>query len=124
VEHAQQQVLRLKRCEELGINCMIQAGTASPIHAGKRWQDAVLQPRFLFAVSDRRSARSYEDHQGYGALGSIAIQYSAAGADEIWEKGEFNKVREWCKIVRIGCSGWRQRPYPEAFMKWRTRAGT
>ena len=52
------------------------------------------------------------------AVGPIAIHYSAAGADNIWRRGEFNKVREWCKIVRdtgrlVGVNG----HLPEAFMK-------
>jgi hypothetical protein len=52
------------------------------------------------------------------AVGPIAIHYSAAGADEIYRRGEFNKVREWCKIVRdTGCLVGVNGHLSEAFMK-------
>jgi hypothetical protein len=52
------------------------------------------------------------------AVGPIAIHYSAAGADEMWRRGEFGKVREFCKIVRdtgvlVAVNG----HIPEAFMQ-------
>jgi hypothetical protein len=115
----QQQVLRLKRCEELGINCMIQARDRIAKYNAENGGKMLFCNQGSYSRFPTGEVRDpTKTIKDMAALGSIAIQYSAAGADEIWRRGEFNKVREWCKIVRdtgalVGVNG----HIPEAFMK-------
>jgi hypothetical protein len=114
-----QQMLEFKRCEELGINLRIQ--TRDQINQYNKQYGG----KMLFSSQGgfpRAPDGSVQDPtkliKEMAALGPIAIHYSAAGADNIWRRGEFNKVREWCKIVRdtgvlVGVNG----HLPEAFMK-------
>jgi hypothetical protein len=115
----QQQALVYKHCEQLGINLRIQTDDEinqyNKEHGGKMLfcsQDSYSR----FPTGEVRDpARLIKT---MAARGPIAIQYSAAGADEIWRRGEFNKVREWCKIVRdtgvlVGVNG----HIPEMFMQ-------
>jgi len=113
------QVQKYKRCEELGINWMVQAGDRiaqyNKEHGGK----------MLFSnqggygrSSDGKVLDPTKQIKAMAALGSAAIQYGAAAADDIWRRGEFNKVREWCKIVRdTGCLVGVNGHIPEQFMK-------
>ena len=116
---SEQQMQEFKHCEELGINLRIQ--TRDQINKYKK----EFGGKMLFSSQGfysrfptgevRDPTKSIKD---MAALGPIAIHYSAAGADEIWRRGEFNKVREFCKIVRdtgvlVGVNG----HIPEAFMK-------
>jgi hypothetical protein len=114
-----QQMLEFKRCEELGINLRIQ--TRDQINqynkefGGKMlFSSQGFYSRFPTGEV-RDPTKSIKD---MAAAGPIAIHYSAAGTDEIWRRGEFNKVREFCKIVRdTGCLVGVNGHIPEAFMK-------
>jgi hypothetical protein len=109
----QQQVQRLKHCEELGINCMVQA------------RDRIAQynkengGKMLFCNSVGLSGPDPQKAlKDAAALGAIAIHYSASGADNMWRRGQFSKIREWAKMVRdtgalVAVNG----HIPEAFMK-------
>jgi hypothetical protein len=84
-----------KHCEELGINLRVQTrdqiNQYNKEHGGK----------MLFSSS---SGLSGADPAGtlkkVAATGPIAIHYSASGADAMWRRGQFSKIREWAKMVR------------------------
>jgi len=115
----EQQVQRYKRCEELGINCMVQAGGRIAQYNKEHGGKMLFCNQGSFSRSPDGSVQDPTKLiKEMAALGSIAIHYSAAGADEIWRRGEFNKVREWCKIVRgTGCLVGVNGHLPEAFME-------
>ena len=114
----EQQMQVFKHCEELGINLRIQTrdqiNQYNKEYGGKMLFSCNSDSRFA-----GRKRRSHEKPlRKLAALGPIAIHYSASGADDIWRRGQFNKVREWCKIVRdtgvlVGVNG----HIPEMFMK-------
>jgi hypothetical protein len=115
----EQEMRVFKRCDELGINLRIQ--TRDQINK----YNAQYGGKMLFSSQDSfkwNQDGSVQDPtkaiKEMAALGPIAIHYSAVGSDEAWRRGEFNKVREWCKIVRdmgvlVGVNG----HFPEMFMK-------
>jgi hypothetical protein len=115
----EQEMLTFKRGEELGINMRVQ--TTDQINE----YNAKYGGKMLFSSQgsySRSSDGKVQDPKKLikemAARGPIAIHYSAAGADEIWRRGEFDKVREWCKIVRdTGCLVGVNGHLPEAFMK-------
>jgi hypothetical protein len=115
----EQEMLRYKRCDELGINLRIQ--TRDQINEyNKKFGGKMLfssQGSFEFS-SDGKVEDPTQQIKEMAARGPIAIHYTAAGADNIWRRGQFDKVREWCKIVRdtgvlVGVNG----HLPEMFMK-------
>jgi len=115
----EQEMLTFKRCEELGINLRVQ--TRDEINE----YNAKFGGKMLFSsqgsymrTSDGKVIDPTKQIKEMAARGPIAIHYSAAGADEIWRRGEFNKVREWCKIVRdTGCLVGVNGHLPEQFVK-------
>jgi hypothetical protein len=115
----EQQMLSFKRCEELGINMRIQ--TTDQINQ----YNAKYGGKMLFtcnAFSPIQPDGSVGDPRPMlkklVALGPIAIHYSAAGADDIWRRGQFNKVREFCKIVQdMGVLACVNGHIPEMYMK-------
>ena len=115
----EQQVQIFKHCEELGINLRIQTrdqiNQYNKEHGGKLlFTSQGAHTRFPTGEV-RDPTRVIKD---MAAVGPIAIHYAASGTDEIWRRGEFNKVREWCKIVRdTGCLVGVNGHIPESFMK-------
>jgi hypothetical protein len=115
----EQQMQRYKHAEELGINCMVQARDRIAQY-NKEYGGKMLfcnQGSYSrFPTGEVRDPT--KEIKEMAALGSIAIHYSAAGADNMWRRGEFNKIREWCKIVRdTGCLVGVNGHLPEAFMQ-------
>ena len=115
----EQQMKVFKHCEELGINLRIQTrdqiNQYNKEHGGKLLFSSQGSYSRFPTGEVRDPTKIIKD---MAALGPIAIHYSAAGADDIWRRGEFNKVREWCKIVRdTGCLVGVNGHLPEAFMK-------
>jgi hypothetical protein len=112
-------MLMFKRCEELGINLRVQ--TRDQIKEYNAKYDGKMlfsnQGSYRFS-SDGKAEDPTELIKGMAAGGPIAIHYSAAGADDIWRRGQWDKVREWCKIVRdTGCLVGVNGHLPEQFAK-------
>jgi hypothetical protein len=93
-----------KHCEELGINCMVQAGGRiakyNAEHGGK----------MLFACSGTAMldkggnvldpSKSIQAMAQLGPIGIHHAGYGESGSDAMWRKGRLNKVREYCKMAR------------------------
>jgi hypothetical protein len=115
----QQQVQIYKHCEELGINLRIQTRDQIVKYNAEYGGKMLFSSQGSYSRFPTGEVRDPTKLiKDMAAVGPIAIHYSAAGADEIYRRGEFNKVREWCKIVRdtgvlVGVNG----HLPEAFMK-------
>jgi hypothetical protein len=108
-----------KRCEELGINLRVQTRNEineyNAKYGGKLLFTSQGSYRFASDVKVEDPTKLIKD---MAALGPIGIHYSAAGADDIWRRGQFDKVREWCKMVRdTGCLVGVNGHFPEMFMK-------
>lgn len=115
----EQQMQTFKHCEELGINMRIQTQNQineyNQKHGGK----------MLFSCN-ANSPINPDGSVGdptpllkkLAALGPIGIHYSAAGADDIWRRGHFNKVREFVKIVQgMGILACVNGHFPEMYKK-------
>ena len=96
----EQQMRVFKHCEELGINLRVQ--TRDQINQyNKEYGGKMLFSSKRLSRSPDGSVRDpRKPIKKMAANGPIAIHYSASGADDMWRRGEFKKVREWCKIVR------------------------
>ena len=89
-----------KHCEELGINCM-ESGRRIPKYNEEKGG------KMLFTFAARRlwadgNARSLETKE-IAERGAIGIHHGGAGetgTDAWWRKGQLDRVREWCKMVR------------------------
>jgi hypothetical protein len=115
----EQQMLSFKRCEELGINMRIQ--TREQINEyNKRFNGKML---FTCNASnpilpDGSVGDPRERLKTNAAYGPIAIHYSASGADDIWRRGHFDKVRDFCKMVQdMGLLTCVNGHIPEMYMK-------
>ena len=89
-----------KHCEELGINCMEAGGIVAKYNAE-------FGGKMLF--STRGSAKlegstmPWREPKAIAKTGPIAIHHlghGEAGTDAWWRRGQLNKVREYCKMVR------------------------
>ncbi len=115
----EQEMKVLKRCDELGINLRIQTRDQVNKYNAQYGGKMLFSSQGSYAWSpDGKAQDPTKLIKDMAALGPIAIHYSAAGADDIWRRGQFDKVREWCKIVRdtgvlVGVNG----HFPEMFMK-------
>ena len=115
----EQQMRYFKHCEELGINLRIQ--TQDQINK----YNAEYGGKMLFSCNgfcpiqpDGSAGDPRPMLKKLAALGPIAIHYSASGADDMWRRGQFNKVREFCKIVQdMGLLAAVNGHIPEMFMK-------
>jgi len=105
----------LKHCDELGINLRIQ--TQNQVNDYNKQNDGHM----MFSCNSglgRRGTDPRETLKKLVALGPIAIHYAASAADDIWRRGEFNKVRDWCKMVQdLGVLVCVNGHIPEMFMK-------
>jgi hypothetical protein len=109
----------LGHCEELGINVRIQ--TQNQVNQYNQDHNG----KMLFTCNSglARSGDPKEALKKVAALGPIAIHYSASGADHMWRSGQFNKVREFCKIVQdLGLLACVNGHIPEMFMKMEDEA--
>jgi len=91
----------LKRCDELGINVRIQ--TQDQVNQYNKQYDGHV----LFTCNascpilpDGSIGDPRPMLKKLAALGPIAIHYAASASDDIWRRGQVNKVREFCKIVQ------------------------
>ena len=65
-----------------------------------------------------RTGNPAEALKKVAATGPIAIHYSASGADNMWRRGEFKRIREWAKMVRdTGVLSCVNGHIPEMFME-------
>jgi hypothetical protein len=109
----EQQVLRLKSCDELGINLRVQ--TRDEINQYNKEHGGKMLFSSSVGLSGPDPKKALKDA---AALGPIAIHYSASGADNMWRRGQFSKIREWAKMVRdLGVLVAVNGHIPEAFMK-------
>jgi hypothetical protein len=115
----EQQMLSYKRCEELGINMRIQTreqiNEYNKKYGGKMLFTCNASNPILpdGSVGDPR-----ERLKTNAAYGPIAIHYSASGADDIWRRGHFDKVRDFCKMVKdMGLLTCVNGHFPEMYMK-------
>jgi len=115
----EQQMQTFKRCEELGINLRVQTRNEINEYNAKYGGKLLFSSQGSFRFSsDGKVEDPTKLIKDMAALGPIAIHYSAAGADDIWRRGQFDKVREWCKMVRdTGCLVGVNGHFPEQFMK-------
>jgi hypothetical protein len=93
-----------KHCEELGINCMEQAedrvAKYNAEHGGKMLFSCTNEVEL---GKDGSWIDPTPSIKATAALGPIAIHHPGwgeSGTDAMWRKGQLNKVRDWCKIVR------------------------
>jgi len=91
----------LKHCDELGINVRIQ--TQNQVNDYNKQFDGHM----LFTCNasnpigpDGSVGDPRPRLKALAALKPIAIHYAASAADDIWRRGQVNKVREFCKIVQ------------------------
>jgi len=93
-----------KHCEELGINCMTQAGNRiaryNAEHGGKMLFSCSGQPRLGPDGNWLDPTAIVKTMAGYGPIGIHLDGWGEAGTDAMWRKGQLAKVKEWCKIVR------------------------
>jgi len=93
-----------KHCEELGINCMTQAGGRiakyNAEHGGKMLFACSGQARLGPDGTWRDPTQSIKAIAQLGPIGIHIDGWGEAGSDAMWRKGHLSKVREWCKIVR------------------------
>jgi hypothetical protein len=115
----EQQMRVFKHCEDLGINLRVQT------------RDQINQYNKEFGGKMLFTCNSSYPRQPDGtvgdpkttlktiaATGPIAIHYAASAADDMWRRGEFEKIREWCKIVRdLGVLVCVNGHIPEMFME-------
>jgi hypothetical protein len=97
----EQQMRVFKHCEELGINLRVQ--TRDQINQYNK----EFRGKMLFTTNSSYP-RQRDGTEGdpttmlktMAATGPIAIHYAASAADDMWRRGHFEKIREWCKMVR------------------------
>jgi len=115
----EQEMRVFKHCEELGINLRIQTRDQINNYNAKYGGKMLFTSQGSHAWSKDGSVQDPTKLiKEMAALGPIGIQYSAVGSDEAWRRGQINKVREWCKIVRdtgvlVGVNG----HFPEMYEK-------
>jgi hypothetical protein len=115
----EQQMRVFKHCEDLGINLRVQ--TRDQINQYNK----EFGGKMLFTNNSsypRRPDGTVGDPttmlKTIAATGPIAIHYAASAADDMWRRGEFGKIREWCKIVRdLGVLVCVNGHIPEMFME-------
>jgi hypothetical protein len=109
----------LAHCEELGINVRIQ--TQNQVNQYNQEHNG----KMLFTCNSgyARTGDPKEALKKVAALGPIAIHYSASGADHMYRSGQFDTVREFCKIVQgLGLLACVNGHIPEMFMKMEDEA--
>jgi hypothetical protein len=93
-----------KHCEELGINCMVQAGGRvakyNAENGGKMLFACSGQATLATDGSVRDPSKSIKAMAELGPIGIHHDGWGEGGTDAMWRKGQLNKVREYCKIVR------------------------
>jgi len=93
-----------KHCEELGINCMVQAGNRiaryNAEHGGHMQFccSGSLQVDKDGSIPD--PTKAIRTMAEIGPIGIHHAGYGEGGTDSMWRRGELHRVREWCKIVR------------------------
>ena len=103
--HTPQQMVKIwKHCEELGVNCMVQAGDRiAKYNAENGGKMLFCGSGILTMAADGNIRESMKSVKAMAALGPIGIHhagYGETGTDAMWRKGQLNKVREYCKMVR------------------------
>ncbi len=115
----EQQMRIFKHCEELGINLRVQ--TRDQINQYNK----EFGGKMLFTNNssfprqpDGTVGDPTQTLKTIAATGPIAIHYAASAADDMWRRGQFNKIREWGKIVRdLGLLVCVNGHIPEMFME-------
>jgi hypothetical protein len=110
----------LKHCDELGINLRIQ--TQNQVNDYNKQNDGHM----LFSCNashpilpDGSIGDPRARLKTLAALKPIAIHYAASASDDIWRRGQFNKVRDFCKMVQqdFGLLACVNGHIPEMYMK-------
>jgi hypothetical protein len=93
-----------KHCEELGINCMEQAGSRiaryNAEHGGKMLFCCAGQTRLGPDGSVLDSSKAIQAMAQLGPISIHHVGFGEGGTDAMWRKGQLNTVREYCKMVR------------------------
>jgi hypothetical protein len=91
-----------KHCEALGINCM-EAGNAAAKYNTEHGGKMLWTARGAARLENSKSTRPWRTPKEIAAAGPIGIHHlghDEFGTDAWWRKGQLDKVREYCKMVR------------------------